>query len=96
MITRTTPLSMAESLKYVKSDELKAFINSFTHLDYKKAEELRQKLVDLDIIKLNDKFVTKLIDTLPETKEEILKISTSVNLDQNEIEKILQTIKEYK
>lgn len=95
MIKNTTPLSMAESLEYVKNPETKAFVKSFTKMDYKKAKELREKLMALDIIKLNDKHISKLIDTLPHDKEEIIKISADMNLDEKETNEVLQTIKEY-
>lgn len=95
MIKNTTPLSMAESLEYIKNPETKAFVKSFTKLSYKKGKELREKLMALEIIKLNDKHISKLIDTLPQDKEEIIKISNEMNLDEKETNEVLQTIKEY-
>ncbi len=96
MIKNTIPLSMTESLEYVNDVELKSFIKKFTKLDEKKAKELKEKLIKLNFMKLNEKNISKLIDFLPEEKEEISKILPDSNLDENETNTILSTIKEYK
>jgi len=96
MIKNATPLSMPESLEYIKNPELKAFIKKFTSLNEKKAKELREKLVGLDLIKLNEMHISKLIEMLPDEKEELSKILPDSNLDENETNTILSTIKEYK
>lgn len=98
MIKNRTPISMAESLEYLKEKHLaetKAFIKKFTKLDETKGKKLREKLVALDFIKLNDKSISKLIDVLPEKKEELNKTLADSNLDEDEITKVLQTIKEF-
>jgi len=87
---------MTESLEYVNDVELKSFIKKFTKLDEKKAKELKEKLIKLNFMKLNEKNISKLIDFLPEEKEEISKILPDSNLDENETNTILSTIKEYK
>ncbi len=96
MIKSTKPISMSESLEYLKNNETKAYIKKFVTLDEKKAKELREKLESLDLIKLNEKHIAKFIDMLPENKEELNKIATDANFEEDEINKILQTIKEYK
>ena len=40
--------------------------------------------------------ISKLIDVLPEKAEEVNKIFIDVSLDENETQKILDTIKEFK
>jgi len=87
---------MAESFEYVKDAEVKSFIKKFTKLNEKKAKELKEKLIQLDFMKLNEKNISKLIDLLPEKKDEILKILPDSNLDENETNTILSKIKEYK
>ncbi len=96
MIRNTKSLSMAESLEYLKNNEVKAFVKKFTKLNESKGKELRKKLDLLDLIKLNEKHISKLIDVLPENKEELNKVVIDTNLDEDEINKILQTIKEHK
>jgi DNA-directed RNA polymerase subunit F len=96
MIKKMTPLSMAESLPYMKDSEVKNFVKKFNPLSEKKAKELKEKLQGLNMIKLNDKGISKLIDVLPENKEEVLRAVPDSNLDENETNQILSTIKEFK
>jgi len=96
MIIKTIPLSMGESLPHIKDTETKAFIKKFIELNEKKSRELRGKLVELNLIKLNEKQISKLIDLLPKEKDEISRILSDSNLDENETNAILSTIKEFK
>ncbi|MFA5953729.1 MAG: hypothetical protein WC812_03990 [Candidatus Pacearchaeota archaeon] len=93
MIHNRKPLSMAESNEYTKNVNLKSFIKSFSSLTPEKAKELRKKLENLNIIKINERQISKIIDLLPENKEDLNKIIHEVNLDENETNTILQTIK---
>ena len=98
MIKNTKALSMAEARAYLGENtaELNAFIKDFSSIEPEKAAELREKLLELDLIKLNEKHISKIIDTLPEDKAALNEILTDVNMDENESNNILQTIKEYK
>lgn len=101
MIRKTTPLSMAESLEYIEKEKkaekpVADFIKKFVKITPKEAKELRKKLDDLKIIKLNDVNISKIIDILPEKAEEINKIFVDISLDENETKRILDTIKEFK
>lgn len=97
MIKKMVPLSMPEAQEYLKEKkELKAFLKNFNALTLNQAKELREKLVSLDIIKLNDKITSKIIDTLPTSKEELNKISSGMNFDEDETNKIINTIKDFK
>ena len=96
MIRKSTPLSMSESLEYIKNSETKTFLKKFALLKEKDAKELREKLENLHLIKLNEKHISKIIDFLPEEKEELSKILNDSNFDENETNAILSAIKEYK
>lgn len=101
MITNNEPLSMAEAIVYAKKDagtgkEIIGFIKKFTKLKPAEAKELKKKLKELDLIKLNDKHIVNLVDFLPEDREEVNKIVVEANLNEDEIKKILETIKEFK
>ena len=98
MIKSAKAISMAEASEYLKDDqaEAKAFIKNFTKLKASEAKELREKLLALDLIKLNEKHISKIIDILPEDKEESTKILADANLDENEKDSVLDKIKEYK
>lgn len=101
MITKMTELSMAESTEYLdKKNEQEAntlaFIKKFTDLKAKDAKEMRKKLQELDLVKLNEESITKIIDLLPENQEEINKIASSSNLDEDETKKVLDIVKQFK
>ena len=89
---------MAEAKEFLgeAQAEAKAFVNNFTKLEAEQAKELREKLVALDMIKLNDKHISKIIDLLPADKEDLAKISSDVHMDEKETNDILQTVKDYK
>jgi len=101
MITNNEPLSMAEAIEYAKKDsesgkEIIGFIKKFTKLKLAEAKELKKKLKELDLIKLNDKHIVKLVDFLPGDSEELNKIAVDANLNEDETKKVLETIKEFK
>ena len=98
MITERKALSMSEAQAYIDKEnaETKAFIKKFISLDSKKAKELREKLVGLDLMKLKEEHIVKLVDLLPETDEEVNKVCSGVGLNEDEIKKVIDTIKEYK
>ncbi len=101
MIKNNSPLSMAESLEYIEADKsseknAKDFIKKFVKLTPKEAKELRKKITNMGLMKMNEENICKLIDILPEKAEEVNKIFVDVSLDEDEIKKILDTIKEFK
>jgi DNA-directed RNA polymerase subunit F len=96
MIKSEKPLSMGESLEYLKGEnagEIKSFIKKFSAIDEKQAKALRENLESLDLIKLNEKHITKIIDVLPEDKESLNSLLGDANLDEDEINKIIDKIK---
>lgn len=101
MIKNSIPLSMSESLEYIEKEKKAEkpavdFIKKFVGLSPKEAKELRKKLEELKIVKVNDVNISKLIDILPEKAEEVNKIFTDVSMDENETKKILDAISEFK
>jgi DNA-directed RNA polymerase subunit F len=96
MIKSNKPLSMAESTEYIDKDSnAMIFIRKFEPLSFKDAKEMRKKLEDLKLIKMNDTHISKIIDLAPEKGEEVNKIFIDVGLDENETKKILDVVKEF-
>ncbi len=98
MIKNSKPLSLAEAQEFIKnseetSPEIKKFVNTFVKLSVEDAKKLRKKLQELSLIKIKEEHISKVIDLLPETKEEVNKIFVNVNLNEDEINKILETVK---
>ncbi|MEK6895744.1 MAG: hypothetical protein AABX48_04460 [Nanoarchaeota archaeon] len=97
MILERKPISMAESTKYIdKSSELTVFIKKINALSEKDAAAMRNDLEKLDILKMREENIVKIIDILPENQEEINKIFIDSNLDEDETNKILEIVKQFK
>jgi DNA-directed RNA polymerase subunit F len=101
MIKNSEPLSMAESLEYIKGEEegevkMVDFIKKFSKLNVKDAKALRQEIDSLGNIKVRPEYTVKIIDLLPETIEELNKIFVDVTLEDDEANKILEAVKKFK
>ena len=61
-------------------------------------KNLKEALQNLNIIKLNQKFIAKIIDVMPEDAEDLRKIffGEDIALEQDEINSILEVIKKTK
>jgi DNA-directed RNA polymerase subunit F len=97
MIINNEPISIAEASEYIiekdKEEKIHTFIKKFSHLDAKKAKELRKKLESLDFMKIKSESIAKIIDVLPEDSEDLNKILNGVGLDEDETKKILDAVK---
>jgi len=97
MINESKPISMAESVEYLEKDsDIMQFTKKFKILKVKEAKELRKKLEELNLIKLDDRHNSKIIDLMPEKAEELNKIFVDIGLNEDETKKILDTVKEFK
>jgi DNA-directed RNA polymerase subunit F len=97
MIKNTESLSMIESMKYMEKDsEIMGFIKKFNKLGVKEAEKIRDKVSALGLIKIKIEHISKIIDLMPETLSDLNKIFVDVSLDEDEANKILDTIKEFR
>lgn len=79
-----------------KNKDLKTFLKKFSETDAKKGRKLEEELKKLDIIKLKDSDIIKIIDILPDNAAELNKIVTENSLDADETNKILETVKNNK
>lgn len=103
MIKNREPLSMAESLKYVQKTEeedsetdIKKFIKKFVKLKPEEASKVREKLVALDLVKLKNEYIVKIIDIMPGDRENLNKVFVDVNLDDNEAKQVLDILGEFR
>ena len=99
MIKNSEPMSMSESIEYLKKSEetdVAGFMKKFIVLKPQEAKELKKKLEELDLMKLRNTHIAKIIDLLPGNREELNKICVDTGLDEDETKKILETIKEFK
>ncbi len=99
MIKSNEPISMIEAQQYLDKDEhseLRGFIKKFVKLKEKDAEKLKESLEKLDLLKVKKIHIAKIMDLLPEDKENLNKIFTDVSLTDDEANKILNAIKEFR
>ena len=101
MIINNEPLSAVESLEYIKDKEagdsdLVGFIKKFVKLKPEEAKEIRKKIESLKNLKVKSEHISKIIDTLPENKEDLNKIFVDIGLDEDESNKILDIVKQYR
>ena len=97
MIIKSDSLSASEAKEYLgkEQENLKSFIGKFTILSAKQAKDFREKLEKLDLMKMNSRHISKIIDILPTSLEEINKIFTDISLDENEANKIIDVVKQF-
>jgi len=101
MIRKSEPLSIPEVLGYLdkkneKESNLIGFIEKFNDVKFKDAKQIKEKINSLNLMKLREEHIIKLIDFMPNNSEELNKILMGVNLDEDETKKILDTIKEFR
>ena len=101
MILNREILSMPEVQEHLDKKnepqaELITFIKKFNTLNAKDASSLRKKILGLEILKIRDEHMAKIIDLLPETPEDLNKIFVGVGLDEDENKRILDEIKQVK
>ena len=98
-IKEETPITMAEVVALAGDSEkgvaIKKFIKGFNKMDVKKAEKMREELRGLDLIKLKDLHIVKIIDFMPSDASELNKVIIDVSLDQEEVNKILDVVGKY-
>ncbi len=100
MIKGKKPVSMCEAGEILKSiketdktNEVKSFIKSFSKTGTEKSKKLKATLEELEMIKLKQADIVKIVDLLPEDATELNKIFTDIVLDADETNKILGIVK---
>jgi len=100
MIKNSRPVNMAEVISLVgdseKAEEIKKFIKGFDILSLEKSIELAEEIRGLDLIKLKEGAIVKIVDFLPTSAVELNKVIIDVSFDADEVNKILEVTKKYK
>lgn len=80
-----------------RANKVKDYLNKVVKIDIKAASELKQKLISLDIPRLKDRQITKIIDILPEDIEDLKAVFTGevTTITQENMEKIVEAVKPY-
>lgn len=97
MILDLKPLSIIEAAELAgENKETEGFIKKFAKIKEKEAVKLREELENLNLAKLKDEHIAKIIDILPEDIIDLNKIFIDISLEEDENNKILELIKKYK
>jgi DNA-directed RNA polymerase subunit F len=99
VIKEERSLSVAEVVAKVEDreggDKIKKFIKKFNKMDVKKAEDIKKEIESLQILKLKDSHIVKIVDFIPKEASELNKVISDVSLDKDEIEKILNVTQKF-
>lgn len=99
MIIEKTPLSIAEAKEYVEDKEenkvILDYLKKASKLTKEKTTKLKEEINALNNPKIKDMNIVKIIDFLPKSQEEVNRIFTEVNLNEEEINAILEITKQY-
>ncbi len=105
-IITENPLTMAE-LKEELSDLKKKqdlsfrgnktleYLNIFSKVSKKSVDEMKEKLKALDLVRLKDRHITKIVDIMPENIESLktLLANENITLKEEELNNILACLK---
>ena len=80
-----------------RSGKTKAYLKQFVKIKIKDAEELRKKIEELNIPRIKERQIVKIIDMLPETLDEIktLMVGETTTITDENMKKILDVVKDY-
>lgn len=108
-ILKEEPITMAELKE--KLEDIKArdkelnfrakkaedYLNKFVQIDSKKALELKQKLEGLKLTRLKPEMITKIIDLLPRTIDELKVVLQGyvVSVSKDDAKKIVKIVNEF-
>lgn len=96
VILEERPVTMAEVSNLIdKSDkgkEMKNFIKEFNKMNVDKAIEIKEELKKLDLIKLKESHIVKIVDFMPKDVSELNKVVVDISLDAEEVKKVLEVI----
>lgn len=81
-----------------RSNKTKEYLQNFTELPLEKKEALYKKLVALNLVRLKEAYIVKIIDFLPQNLEELKVILQAypVNMPKKDMEAIVNVVKEVK
>ena len=103
MILDRTPINISEVEEIVnniddseKKEKIKLYLKKFLKVDHKQAKNIKNKIEELDSIKIKREHLVKIIDLLPNDASDLNKIFIDVSLNEEEINKILEIVKNSK
>ncbi|MEK6927847.1 MAG: hypothetical protein AABX11_05435 [Nanoarchaeota archaeon] len=101
-ILNLQPLNLAEAAQYLKEEKegetkkpVHAYFKKFSKLKLADAQKLTAEIKALNSVKMKETHIVKIVDFLPRDAEDVNKIFSDVSLSEEEINSILQIVKNY-
>lgn len=82
----------------VRANRVNDYVELFTPLSEKDAAELKVKLIGLEIPRLKEEYVDKIIDIMPLSQDDVKVVLTGygVTIKNDHVQKIIDTLAEYR
>jgi DNA-directed RNA polymerase subunit F len=103
MIIERTPLNLNEVEEIIvdspdseRKEEMKQFLKKYLKTKPKQAKKIKESLEKLDLLKIKREHLVKIVDLLPADATDLNKIFADVSLTEDEINKILEVVKNSK
>ena len=80
-----------------RANKTKAYFGQFVKVKLKDSQELYKKILDLNIPRLKERQVVKILDIMPENIDELrmLMVGETTTVNDENMKKILDVVKEY-
>jgi DNA-directed RNA polymerase subunit F len=80
-----------------RGNKVKDYLNKLIKLDTKQTAELKQKILDLEIPRIKDRQIIKILDILPEDLDDLRSVFTgeTTTVTQENMEKLIEAVKPY-
>ncbi|MBW3019966.1 hypothetical protein KY334_01610 [Candidatus Woesearchaeota archaeon] len=80
-----------------RANKTEEYFNSFMTLSAKDGAELKEKLTALDVPRLKEQHIIKIIDTLPTSEDELKMIlqGYTITINKENADKIVKSVSEY-
>lgn len=103
MILDRKPVNLNEVKKILneipeneQKSQMEIYVKKFIKISAEKAKKIKESIEKLDLLKLKNEHIVKIIDLMPEDVSDLNKIFTEVTLNEDEINKILEIVKQNK
>ena len=103
MILDRTPINMNEVNEIIndiedspRKEDIELYLKKFMKTKPDHAKKIKEEIEALDSIKIKRDHIVKIVDLLPADSSDLNKIFTDVSLNEEEINKILEIIKNSK
>jgi DNA-directed RNA polymerase subunit F len=103
MILDRQPLNLLEVKEILddiedsdKKEQMELYLKKFLKIKPEKAKKLKGDLEGLDLLKMKNEHLAKIVDLIPESASDLNKIFSDVSLTEDETNKILEVVKSNK